>query len=316
MIVLVSGAGGLIGRALAAHLRDDGHRVVRLVRPGSRPATGNGPAGRDGPGGPVDTVRWDPAAGTVDRAALDRAGPFDAVVHLAGAGIGDRRWTAARRRELWDSRVSSTRLLAATVRGLDPVPRVLVSASAVGWYGDRGDEVLTEDAGPGRGFLADLCQAWEREAEAAAGSMRVVRLRSGVVLSGDGGALGRQLPLFRLGLGGRLGSGRQYVSWISLADHLGVVRAAIDDDRLAGPVNATAPRPVTNAELTRALGRALHRPAVLAVPGPVLSVALGGDLAREMVLAGQRAVPDRLAAVGHRFTHPDVDSALAAAVGR
>ncbi len=310
MIVLVSGANGLIGRSLVAQLRRDGHRVVALVRPGSQVTTGTGSED------PVGTVSWDAARGTVDRAALDRQGPVEAVVHLAGAGIGDRRWTAERRREIWDSRVLSTRLLARTLPRLDPPPRVLVSASAVGWYGDRGPEVLTEDAGAGGGFLAELCGAWEHEAEAAEPSLRVVRLRSGVVLSDQGGALRRQLPLFRLGLGGRLGGGHQYVSWISLADHLSVVRAAIDDDRLAGPVNATAPQPVTNAELTRALGRALHRPAVLAVPAPALSLALGGDLVREMLLASQRAVPDRLAAIGHRFAHPDVDTALAAILGR
>jgi hypothetical protein len=297
--ILLSGAGGLIGRAFADQAADRGDRVVPLVRPASSGADRAGPS-----------VAWDVAAGTVDRAALDRLGPFDAVVHLAGAGIGDRRWTAGRRREIRDSRVRSTRLLAAVLPSLDQPPRVLVSASAVGYYGNRGAEILTEESGAGAGFLADVCRAWEAEAEAIDEPLRVVRLRSGIVLTGHGGALARQLPLFRLGLGGRLGPGRQYVSWITLDDHLAVVRRAIDDDRLAGPVNATAPAPVTNAELTAALGRALHRPAVAAVPRPALRLALGRQLADELLLAGQRAVPARLTAIGHPFAHPDIDTAL------
>jgi uncharacterized protein len=297
--ILLSGAGGLIGRAFAGQAADRGDRVVPLVRPTSSGTDRAGPS-----------VAWDVAAGTVDRAALDRLGPFDAVVHLAGAGIGDRRWTATRRREIRDSRVRSTRLLAAVLPALDQPPRVLVSASAVGYYGDRGAEILTEESGAGLGFLADVCRAWEAEAEAIDEPLRVVRLRSGIVLTGHGGALARQLPLFRLGLGGRLGHGRQYVSWITLDDHLAVVRRAIDDDRLVGPVNATAPGPITNAELTAALGRALHRPAVAAVPGPALQLALGRQLADELLLAGQRAVPARLTAIGHSFAHPDIDTAL------
>jgi uncharacterized protein len=304
--VLLSGAGGLIGRAFAAQAAGRGDRVVPLVRPGRSPEAGaRGPAGSA-----TGSVPWDPVEGTVDRAALDRLGPFDAVVHLAGAGIGDARWTATRRRDIWESRVRSTRLLARTLPTLERPPRVLVSASAVGYYGDRGAEPLDETADPGTGFLADVCRAWEAEAEAVDDRLRVVRLRSGVVLARHGGALAKQLSLFRLGLGGRLGSGRQYVSWITLDDHLSVVRRAIDDDRLAGPVNATAPTPVTNAELTAALGRVLHRPAVLVVPGPALRLALGRQLADELLLAGQRAVPARLTAVDHPFAHPDIDAAL------
>ncbi len=299
MNILLSGAGGLIGRAFADQAASRGDQVVPLVRPESAAADRPGPS-----------VAWDVAAGTVDRAALDRLGPFDAVVHLAGAGIGDRRWTATRRREIRDSRVRSTRLLATVLPSLDQPPRVLVSASAVGYYGDRGAEWLTEESGAGAGFLADVCRAWEAEAEAIDGRLRVVRLRSGIVLTDRGGALARQLPLFRLGLGGRLGTGRQYVSWITLDDHLAVVRRAIDDDRLAGPVNATAPVPVTNAELTAALGRALKRPAIAPAPRPALRLALGRQLADELLLAGQRAVPAQLTAVGHSFAHPDIDTAL------
>ncbi|HLM96249.1 MAG TPA: TIGR01777 family oxidoreductase, partial [Acidimicrobiales bacterium] len=237
----------------------------------------------------------------------------DAVVHLAGAGIGDKRWSATRRQEIVSSRVQSTALLARSLAELDRPPSVLVSASAVGVYGDRGDEELTEASGPGSGFLAELCRAWEdATGRATQAGIRVVRLRSGVVLSAHGGALARQLPLFRLGVGGRLGSGRQWLSWISLADEVGAVLHALDEPSLEGPVNATAPTPVTNRDFTAALGRALHRPAVLAVPGFALRVALGSDLASEMVLAGQRVLPAKLSASGYEFSHADIDTALAA----
>lgn len=308
MTVLLSGSHGLVGTALAADLAAGGVTVVRLVRD----TAGRG-AGEQGGGQPT-TVGWDPRRGAVDHHALRRHGPYSAVVHLAGAGIGDRRWTPRRRQELVDSRVGPTRHLAGIVRALDPVPGVLVSASAVGYYGDRGDEVLTEESARGEGFLSDLCRDWEQAAATAAGDLRVVQLRSGVVLDARGGALAKQLPIFRLGLGGRLGDGRQYTSWISLADEVGVIRRAIDDDRLVGPLDATAPSPVTNAELTRALGRALHRPAVLPVPRAALAVALGAEMSRETVLASQRVLPARLAAVGHEFAHPDVDAALASAL--
>lgn len=301
MNVLLSGSHGLIGSALATRLTAEGHDVVPLVR-----STGTSAGGSQ-----AAAVPWDPPQGTVDRDALHRHGPYDAVVHLAGAGIGDHRWNAARRQEILASRVGSTRLLATLAAHLDPVPGVLVSASAVGWYGDRGDELLTEESAPGRGFLADLCRAWEAAAAPASGAMRVVYLRTGIVLARQGGALAKQLPLFRLGLGGRLGNGRQHMSWITLDDEVSVIRRALDDDRLVGPVNATAPSPVTNAEFTRALGRALRRPAVLAVPRPVLAAALGREMAHELLLAGQRAVPARLTAAGHAFAHPDIDRALA-----
>jgi uncharacterized protein len=220
---------------------------------------------------------WDPPAGSIDADTIEGA---DAVVHLAGAGIGDKRWSAARRHEIVSSRVQSTALLARTLAELSRRPAVLVSASAVGYYGDRGDEELTEDSEPGSGFLADVCRAWEgAAAPAVAAGVRVVALRSGVVLSAHGGALTRQLPLFRAGVGGRLGSGRQW------------------------------------CDFTRALGRALHRPAVLAVPGAALRVALGSDFASEMVLAGQRVLPAKLMATGYTFAHPGIESALASVVG-
>jgi len=299
MNVLVSGSHGLIGGALVRSLTADGHVVVPLVRPGASP-------GRQG------VVAWDPERGTVDRAALERSGPYDAAVHLAGAGIGDRRWSAARRRTILASRVDSTHLFAETLVQLDPVPRVLVSASAVGYYGDRGDEALTEESGPGHGFLADVCRSWEAATAGADEALRVVHLRTGVVLSRTGGALAKQLPLFRLGMGGRLGSGRQYVSWITLDDEVSVIRRALDDDRLVGPVNATAPAPVTNSRFTKALAGAVRRPAVLAVPGPALALALGGEMARELLLTGQRVLPARLTSLGHDFAQPDIDTALSA----
>jgi len=296
--VIVSGATGLIGRALVAALRDRGDEAVGL--------------GRGVPHG-AGEARWDPAAGQLDPAVLEGA---DAVVHLAGAGIGDRRWSPGRRREIVASRVDSTTLLARTLARLERPPEVLVSASAVGWYGDRGDEELTEDSGPGTGFLAELCRSWEdATAEAAAAGRRVVRLRSGVVLSARGGALARQLPLFRLGLGGRLGDGRQWLSWISLDDEVGAILHAIGDRSLHGAVNATAPAPVTNRDFTAALGAALHRPALLPVPRAALHLALGAELADEMVLAGQRVLPRRLLDAGFGFRHPGVHGALGAVLG-
>lgn len=294
MRVVVSGSSGLIGRSVVSALRARGDEVTPLVR---RPAA-------------AGETTWDPESGSIDAANLEGA---HAVVHLAGAGIGDKRWSTARRLEIVSSRVQSTSLLARTLAGLSRPPSVLVSASAVGFYGDRGDEKLTEDSESGSGFLADLCRAWEDAAEPAVGAgIRVVRLRSGVVLSAQGGALARQLPLFRLGIGGRLGRGRQWLSWISLPDEVGAVLHALGEPALKGPVNATAPAPVTNREFTRALGRALHRPAVVAVPGFALRVALGPEMASEMVLAGQRVLPTRLSATGYHFEHGAIDAALAA----
>jgi len=212
-----------------------------------------------------------------------------------------------------ESRLQTTGLLAQLVADLRPSPPVLVNASAVGYYGDRGDEVLTETSGPGGGFLADLCRRWEAATEPArAAGARTVLTRSGVVLARGGGALRRQVPLFRLALGGRLGSGRQFVSWITLRDEVLALARALDDERVAGPVNLVAPQPVRNAELTRALARALGRPAVLAVPEPALRLALGGEMASEVLLASQRAEPEVLTSLGHVFAHPEISAALRA----
>jgi uncharacterized protein (TIGR01777 family) len=294
MRVAVTGSSGLIGSALCRALSARGHTVRRVVRRTAQ--TGE--------------IRWDPATGTIEAGAFT---VIDAVVHLAGAGIGDRRWTPARKEELVSSRVQGTALLARTIAAVEPAPSVLVSASAVGIYGDRGDEVLTESSALGSDFLADLCQQWEAgTGPAAEAGVRVVHLRSGIVLSPHGGVLGRQLPLFRMGLGGRLGNGRQWTSWISIDDEVRAILFALERETLAGPVNATAPAPVTNAEYSAALGRALHRPAVLAVPPVALRAVLGSQLVDEALLASQRVEPAALSAAGFTFDHPEVGEALRA----
>jgi uncharacterized protein (TIGR01777 family) len=240
----------------------------------------------------------------------------DAVVHLSGAGIGDHRWTDAYRRELRASRIASTELLVSSLATLPRPPPVLLCASAIGWYGARGDEILDEASTAGTGFLAELCRDWEAATTPAARiGVRVVRLRSGVVISPDGGALRRQLPLFRLGLGGRFGAGTQWLSWISIADQVGAMEWLLSND-VEGPVNVTAPSPVTNAEFTRELAGILHRPAVLRVPrlGPALL--MGSELADSLLYTGQRAVPAVLERGGYRFIHPDLGGALRALLAR
>ena len=292
MRVVVSGSHGLIGSALVDALTAGGHSVTRLVRG----APGEGEAA------------WDPRAGRVDGAALEG---HDAVVHLAGAGIGAHRWTAAYKAEIRDSRVRATQVLVEALAGLDDRPRVLASASAVGVYGDRGDEELTESSPAGTGFLAEVVREWEGAARRATeAGIRVAHLRSGVVLSPRGGALRQQLPLFRLGLGGRLGSGRQYLSWISLPDEVAAILYVLGSDDLEGPVNLTAPAPVTNAEFTRTLGAALGRPAFLVVPPAALWVRFGREMTTEMLVAGQRVLPSRLQAGGFAFRHPELAAAL------
>ena len=261
--------------------------------------------------GGAASIAWDPAGGRIDRAALASNGPFHGVVHLGGAGIGDKRWTQARRREIRSSRIDSTDLLAREIIRLEPPPDVFVVASAIGYYGDRGSETLTEESAAGDGFLAQLCQQWESATiPASEAGVRVVYLRSGIVLSVRGGPLARLLPLFRLGLGGRLGNGRQFLSWISLDDEVGVIRHAIANPALTGPLNATAPEPVTNAAFTKALGRVVHRPALFVVPRPALALALGADLANEMLLASQRVMPEKLTSSEFSFVHPRLESAL------
>ncbi|MET7301840.1 TIGR01777 family oxidoreductase [Embleya sp. NPDC005575] len=295
MRIAVTGSSGLVGSALVRSLTADGHRVVRLVR--------------RAPGGP-DEVRWDPHAGTVDTAAL---GPVDAAVHLAGAGIGDKRWTAAYKRELRDSRVLGTAAVSRALAALEPAPRVLLSGSAMGFYGDTGDREVDESSPAGSGFLADLCTEWEAAtAPAVEAGIRVAHLRTGLVMSRSGGTLSRMIPLVKAGLGGRLGSGRQYWSFISLADEVAAIRHALDHPELAGPINLTAPHPVTNAEATKALGKALHRPTVLAVPAFALRTALGGFGTE--ILTGQRVLPKALLTSGFTFQHPTIETTITAAL--
>jgi hypothetical protein len=299
MNTLVTGASGLIGSALVERLHREGHTVTRLVRGSSVP----------GPG--TTDVPWSPDQGQIDVAGLERAGPFDGVVHLAGAGIGDRRWSPDRKRVILESRTDSTRLLVDTLQRVSARPPVLVSASAVGFYGDRGDEELTEDSTVGSGFLAEVCRDWELAARpAAASGIRTVLLRTGIVLSRRGGAWGKQLPLFRAGLGGRMGSGRQYRSWVTLDDEIGAVLHCLTDDSLSGPVNVSAPAPATDAALAQAVGAVLHRPTVMVVPAVALRLALGSQMASELVLGGQRVVPRALVSAGYSFAHPTLDEAV------
>lgn len=289
-VVVVSGASGLVGRALAAGLRESGSRVRALTR------------GTPGPG----EIAWDPAAGRIDATALEGA---TAVVHLAGEQIAER-WTAEKKRRIRESRVQGTRTLVRALASLRAPPEVLVSASAVGYYGDRGDEPLHERSAPGDDFLAGVTRAWEEEARAAeASGIRVVRLRFGVVLDRGGGALRRLLLPFRLGVGGRIGDGRQWMSWIALSDAVGVIRFALTETALSGAVNAVAPQPVTNAEFTAVLGSVLRRPTALPVPALALRLAFGG-MADATLLASQRALPSRLLEAGYEFRRPTLEGAL------
>jgi uncharacterized protein (TIGR01777 family) len=294
--IAVSGASGLIGSSLVPFLTTGGHEVRRLVR-----------GSKSGPG----EVRWDPERGEIDAAALEG---LDAVVHLSGEPVA-ARWTPERRARIEQSRVESTRLLATALARLARPPRVLVSASAIGFYGDRGDAWLDESSPAGAGFLADVCKTWEAAAEPARqAGIRVAHPRIGVVLAAAGGALAAQLPLFRLGLGGRVGSGRQFVSWIALDDAVGALHHLLFADSVAGPVNLTAPEPVTNAELARTLARVLHRPALLPVPGSALR-ALAGDMGQALLLDGVRVRAGALEASGFAFRTPTLEAALRAELG-
>jgi uncharacterized protein (TIGR01777 family) len=287
MRIVLSGASGLIGSALAPALRARDHDVLRLVR--SEPSA-------------ADEIRWDPAAGELDPARLTGV---DAIVNLSGENLG-KRWTDARKRAIMDSRVQSTDLLARTAAGLDPRPSALVVASAVGYYGDRGDEILTEESSGGSGFLADVVTAWEKAADPAReAGIRVVHMRQGIVLSKDGGALKPMLLPFKLGAGGRVGSGKQWWSWIGMDDLVAGYAKALEGD-LAGAVNATAPNPATNEQFTKALGSALHRPTVLPVPA-FAARALFGEMGDAMLLGGQRVLPARLVEAGFDFSAPTLE---------
>lgn len=297
MKVAVTGTHGLIAHHLIPRLQAAGHEVVAIVRGHARPGE----------------VSWDPAAGRLDPADLEGV---EGVVHLAGAGIFSR-WTDAHKRAVLDSRVQGTSLLARRLAELDRLPAVLCSGSAVGFYGNRGAEVLDETSASGSGFLAEVCREWEAAAEPATeAGIRTVLLRTGIVLAADGGALKAQLPLFKLGLGARLGHGTQWTSWISVEDEVGGILHALEHDTVSGPLNLTAPAPVTNRDFTRALGVAVHRPAALAVPGFAIRAVLGPDMADEMLLGGQRVLPRALEASGYTFAHPVIDDGIAAALSR
>jgi uncharacterized protein len=296
MKIAVTGSHGLIGSALTAHLRAQGHVVVPVVRGVTEPGQ----------------VQWDPAAGHIDAHGMKGV---DAVVHLAGAGVGDHRWSGSYKAEILRSRTDGTALLATTLAQLTTPPGILLSASAVGFYGSRRDEVLTESSGPGSGFLADVCAQWEAATAAASDAgIRVLHLRSGVVLSAAGGALKRQLLPFRLGLGARLGHGDQFLSWVSRRDLVGAIAFLLSSDVEPGPYNLTSPNPVTNRAFTAALGAAVHRPARLIVPEALIRVAVGKEMTEEFLVASQRAVPGRLVESGFEFADQDLASALARAL--
>jgi uncharacterized protein (TIGR01777 family) len=297
--VLVTGSSGLIGRELVTRLGAEGHDVTRLVR---RPAAGAG------------EVTWDPQAGTLDVTSLEG---HDAAVHLAGAGIGDHRWSDDHKRAVLDSRVQGTGLLARTLAQLDRPPRVFISGSAVGYYGYESDQPVTETSPKGNGFLADTVAAWEEAAgPAEEAGIRTVRMRSGVVLTAKGGALKKQLLPFKLGVGGTLGTGRQWLSWISLDDEVAAIFHLLTADAVKGPVNVTSPEPVTNREFTATLGRVLKRPTFIPVPTPALHALFGKEMTKEMLLGGQRVLPEALEASGYRFTHPTLEGALRTTLGR
>lgn len=299
MDIAVTGSSGLIGTALMTKLKGDGHRAIAVVR---RPAKAG-----------ADEITWDPAGGTIDAASLEG---IDGVIHMAGAGIGDKRWNEERKRVLVESRTKGTKLLAETLAGLTKPPAVLVSGSAMGYYGSRGDEELTEASSKGGGFLADLVEKWELAAKPAQDAgIRVAFARTGMVMSKRGGALGKQLPLFKLGAGGRFGSGKHWHSWISIDDEVAALVWLLNND-LSGPVNITAPNPVTNNEFTKTLGKVLGRPTLLPVPliGPKLL--FGAELVDEMLLASQRITGDALTEGGYPWIHQDLETALTDIVGR
>ena len=285
MKIAVTGSTGLVGSALSRFLTEAGHEVIPLRRP----------------------AHWDIDKGTVDPAILRGV---DGVVHLAGENIASARWTRSKKARIRDSRVKGTKLIAEAVASLDKPPNVLVSMSAIGYYGDRGNEVVTEESGPGQGFLADVCRQWEASTDAATRKgIRVVHLRTGLVLSRTGGALAKIILPFKLGVGGRIGSGRQYMSWISLDDLCGAILHCIQAGGLHGPVNTVSPSPVTNLEFTRSLGRVLSRPTIFPLPAFAARIALG-EMADELLLASTRVEPAKLLSSRFGFRHKDLESAL------
>ena len=299
MQIAVTGSSGFIGTPLCEALHRDGHRVIRVVRSGA------------GPG----TIAWDPAAGTIDAAAFEG---IDAVIHLAGEGIASGPWTKAQRARITDSRSQGTALLARTLAELDRKPSVLVSGSAIGYYGDRGDELLTETSPAGNGFLADACIAWEAAtARAVDAGIRTALVRTGIVVDPSGGSLGKQLLAFKLGLGAKAGRGTQWISWITLADEVAALRHVLADEAVTGPVNLVAPNPVTNAEFTDAVGKALRRPTFLTIPKVTRHLPFGiGDLVDSLLFTSARIQPGTLEQTGFTFSQPNLDGALADLLGQ
>ena len=303
MKVIVTGATGLVGRALVRSLLSDGHSVTRLVRGGAQ--------GFSAPG--TKAVHWEPDKGVVNAGELEG---HDAAVHLAGDPIAEGRWDEEKKRRIRESRVEGTHLLAETLAGLNEKPRALVSASATGFYGDRGEEVLREESASGEGFLSEVCREWEKATLAASqAGIRVVHLRIGFVLSADGGGLPRMLTPFKLGVGGRVGGGQQYISWITLDDLVRIIRRALEDEHLRGPVNAVAPNAVTNEEFTKALGHVLGRPTFLPMPAFAARLAFG-EMADAILLASTRVEPARLEEAGYEFSDPEIEGALRHVLGK
>jgi uncharacterized protein (TIGR01777 family) len=299
MKVLVTGASGLVGSALVPFLTTAGHQVIRLVRSQPRPGAGE--------------VRWDPAGGNTDTAGFEGA---DAVVHLAGENIAKGRWTPEQKARIRDSRVTGTRVLCEVLARLSHPPKVLVSASAIGYYGDRGAEVLQEESAPGAGFLPEVCRAWEEATTPAVQKgIRVVPVRFGLVLSPAGGALAKMLAPFKLGVGGVIGSGEQYMSWVTLDDVVGAIAHTLVTEELRGPVNVVAPQAVTNQDFTKTLGRVLGRPTLLPLPTFAARLAFG-EMADALLLASARVEPKRLLATGYQFRHTDLESALRYLLGK
>ncbi len=293
MNILISGSSGLIGSAVARDLFDCGHRIRRLVRDESRKETGD--------------ILWDPEAGVIHD--KDGMNDIDAVVHFAGSSIIGR-WTDEKKEQIRSSRVRGTEALAQAIASLDKKPGSFISASAIGYYGNRGEEIITEQSGPGNDFLAGVCRDWEAATEIAEkNGIRVVNMRIGMVLSPDGGALGNMLTPFKLGLGGRIGSGRQYMSWISITDLCSIVRFILDTPDLTGPVNLVSPTPVTNTEFTKTLGSVLSRPTIFPMPAKVARM-IFGELADSLLLTSQRIMPERLQEAGYTFTHGILEETL------
>jgi hypothetical protein len=298
MKILISGASGLLGTHLIPTLKAKGHEIYKLVRKTPKSA---------------DEIQWDALKGFAETEAA-KLENFDAVVHLAGDNIASENWSAEKKRKIRESRVTGTRVLVDALRETQSPPKIFVSASATGFYGDRGDESLTEDSPKGEGFLPDVCDEWEQEARKAADfGARVVLLRTGVVLSKEGGALEKMLTPFKLGVGGTVGSGKQYLSWISLEDTLDIYHLALESDLLQDAVNATAPNPVTNEEFTKTLGKVLHRPTIIPVPEFAIKL-LFGEMGERLLLEGQKVLPKKLQNAGFEFKFPDLEESLKAAI--